>query len=494
MRHAVLALVLFSMFIAACEPAPYIKEDRKDYRLLRPEVTHHVDGAQYACVRIDDALIATTQGGTIYFLEAGDGKSQGSVELVKYGEGPSITDLAMGGESLWAVLDGESLVQLDRATAQAQFTVTASHTATQLGTRPRALFTAGGELYLAGDDQLMGLPSERRIDCKGWRPTGVARIRGDLAVAAHGELRADGALIDTAELVLGLEGSAGPAGGWIAVRQANQGSVIRLMSKDGEELSSEIVDGRVERIRVIDGRLYVITPSAVSSWRLDPQGFNYPESFTIKGALDLCSAVEGDLFICGTFGRSHYHPYTDSRGRGDTFFSVTRAPGRLESATSDGRRVLAGSAEGVWMYKSGDDTAEITTRTLPRDATRTTTASCSWGEAQLDRLDGHDAVIVKRKDRADEIFSYPQIAEIESEGDALWIGHSIGIDVIQPGINGNLTRVATIRLQGPVIHLFLENTGGIAFVTLFGGMGVIDWIPYGEPMYPIGHPNNTTDK
>ncbi len=482
---------LVQVLSIGCEPKPYIKEDRTDYRLRRPDITHAVPGAYRACVALDSGLVVTAQGGNVMIIDPKTCDQRSTLEVSQLGKSGEVTDLATDGVGVWACVGRDRVVHLGVTPGRDALELLETKSSGDLGLRPHTVVTVSGRVIICGDTGA--------VDAESGRPFGPDRGPADAAVVVGGQqatvvagrLQSSRGTVAQATSAVPTRDGLGRKGGAIVALQEQDSARVSMIEPTGESVADLTVPGSIERLRVIGSRLYAITPGAVHSWRIGKASFVEPEHFAVKGALDLCPAEGGDLFVCGTFGRALYHPHTDGRGPGDTFFAVTRAPGRLEVARGDGRRIRAGSAEGVWNYRTGRE-AEITSRRLPPDADRPVEAKGSWGVATVTRESGDDHVTVVRDGLTVAEYSFPVVSEVQTEGDALWIAHGQGVDIYKPGATGALELAASFTFASPVIHLFAENTGGMGYVTLFSGMGTIDWIPYGDPILPPGAKSQPT--
>lgn len=481
-----MACVALTQLVAVgCEAKPYVKEDRTDYRLRRPDITHAVPGAYRACVGLDDGLIVTAQGGNVMVIDPKTCEQRSTIEVSQVGKTGEVTDLATDGTTVWACVGRDRVVQLGVTPGSDALEILATKSTEELGLKPHTVVLVGGRVIICGSNGAIDAASGRRFGPDRGPVDAAVVVGGREATVVAGRLRSDRGTVAPATSVVATRDGLGRKGGAIVAIQEADGARIVMIEPSGESVAELTIPGSLERMRIIGSRLYLITPGAVHSWGIGKASFMDPEHFAVKGALDVCPAEMGDLFICGTFGRALYHPHSDGRGPGDTFFAVTRAPGRLEVARGDGRRIRAGSAEGVWDYRTGAD-AEITSRKLPPDADRPIEAKGPWGLATVTREDGDDRVTVQRDGVTLAEYTYPVVSEVQAESDALWIAHGQGIDIYKAGPAGTLELVASFTFASPVIHLFAENTGGMGYVTLFSGMGTIDWIPYGEPILPPG--------
>jgi hypothetical protein len=103
------------------------------------------------------------------------------------------------------------------------------------------------------------------------------------------------------------------------------------------------------------------------------------------------------------------------------------------------------------------------------------------GEARIEGEDRTSLVVELPGSRQE--FELPRIATMAVVDTDLWVAHLDGIKVyrraIPPAVG--VTEVASLRLPGPVTHVFPRRAGqGASFVSALGGMGTTEWKPVGE--------------
>lgn len=281
------------------------------------------------------------------------------------------------------------------------------------------------------------------------------------------------------------------------ILQSPQGAQVGLMGPDIREIDSRAVPGTVRRVKIFDGTLFAITDTDIVAFSLSrsEDGFSLgqPTFIAVRGARDMAAITDNDFAVVGSFGRAFYRWRKDGRGEGDTFYKASREPSRLTYASTDRRRILAGGEEGSWLYTIGDDVA-LVNQPVPVESGRRESVAGGWGRATIAK--DSRSVLVKptapippptsataphpAMTDAGELIWTPttkgEIYGVESLDAKLWIWHQDGVDVL--GVEGGLLRpLGAFRVEGPVKYLFPQRVGGAAaFVSEFGGLGLLDFI------------------
>src|SRR5690606_22823809 len=105
----------------------------------------------------------------------------------------------------------------------------------------------------------------------------------------------------------------------------------------------------IRRVRLIDDMVWVVSESSVVGYALNENTLEQRHRIPLLGANDVDQLNDTDLAIVGSFGRAVYRLGSESSLAGN-FVATHREPGRLELAATDGQHILAGSAEGLWLY------------------------------------------------------------------------------------------------------------------------------------------------
>lgn len=492
-----------------CLDETYIKEDRTDKRIKRLKLVHHVGGTQ-DCVLVNDGVWYVGFGPQLMILE-GRGKKPLRTERVNpSGEGGAITQFALWRGDLVAVVDGDSVVRWDISSPRLPVLIDVV-SAKELGIRPRGIHVCNNVLYIAGDGGVVRSSDGEKF-LSGEMISGKVvdtKFGAAVPVARRVQLLQDNKFITAANALEPLPASAGLPGGFAFALNGNDGATIGLMNSDLREVAGEPIRGVFRKLVIANGRLWAIFDTEIVSWNMQSGKLNSPIYTLVKGARDLAPLTDNLYAVTGSFGRGVLHLMGDKEVDGDTFTDAVREPGRLEQSLFDGRRVLAGSIEGFWLYpirgKPTMSDKSVSLSTLPD-----TKVALPWAEAQIEKGDGSPATL----DEGTKIHFKSATAETDWElppnvyacvlaavdGD-LWIGHTDGITVLQPmSATGNVGTVAAssadgsliiykraeLRLPGPVLWIHPLRTGpGAVWVSHFGGLGVAEFLPDEPALQPV---------
>jgi hypothetical protein len=514
-------LLLLAPVLAGCFDNTYVKQDRADRREKVLRLTDHVGGA-HECMVVNNRVWYVGQGPRLLVLEGRGGKPVKVEQAGPVGGTASVADLVMWRGDLVGVIDGDAVVRWDLSNPRSPALIDRVD-AKALGIRPRCLTVLGNELFIGGNGGVVRASDGRRFLPEA-KDTGevVTTSEGLACVSGRRVLRLeDGRFIGAASMLLPLPKDAGIPGGFAFLLQTKDGATVGTMGPDVRERSGQVVRGVYSRMRFAGGRLWIIGDGELATWLVRDGKLEDPIYAKVKGARDLSELTDNLFAMVGSFGRAVYHLRDDKEGSGDEFTDVQREPGRLERSIFDGRRVLAGSAEGVWLYPIrgkptlSDKSVELTQ--LPE-----TKVTLTWGTVTIDKGDGKPetpdelrAVVVDGPDGKAR-WSPPNgawISTVVPVGADVWVGHAEGITVLRhvavpvepedaatKGANAKtdaktdaksdadtpkpalmLQEVGSLRLPGPIIWLHPLRTGnGVAWVSRFGGMGVAELLPDGE--------------
>ena len=461
----------------------YTPIDRRDDRPERVEVTHSVGGSHWRTM-VDGGVWYQGYGPTLLALDPETGTKLDELRGLPLGSSGAVVDLVKYRGDLVAVLDRTAVARIDISNPKSLI-VTELIAERELGLRPESLSVIGDALYVSG------LGGVVRLDT-GEAFLASSGVCGRVAPSAHGPvatrgreivLLATGESLGRASDLQPVAEGAGSSGDLFFVLQGKDAARVGILDAELEEVVAVVVPGEVIRLRSFDGRLFAVTPTGITSWKLGSPQFADEKHIRVKGALDIDRIGSNTYAVTGSFGRALYRPVTDVRGPGDEFFAAQREPGRLERVLSDGRRIIAGSDEGNWMYMVGGS-CDPTDKVIQNVNPPTTVQEFSFGRVAIEGADA-DPFTVESSSRVvvtmggkQQTVQMPQGARartIANVKDDIWIGHDDGIDVWRV-TSGQLARVARVRMQGPVTNIYPRRTNdGASYVSLFGGMGVAMW-------------------
>ena len=508
---------------AACTPQ-YVKEDRTDRRPRELQVVQHAGGTHHVTLVVGPRWVQTF-GHELLVIDVTTGRELGRAEGVPFGEGGALTDMVVEGDHAWAVSDRTALVEFD-VSENADPRVSSTVSAEELGIEPRLVSRAGGETWVSGPGGVVRL-SDRKLFLKGkaagrvvQTPAGPACTSGRRILLLEDE-RYLGAATHLAALPSGI----GPPGGYVFVLQGANGASVGMMTGAFAETSHRAVPALVRRVRVLGDRVFAVTDRIIHTWRIQGLELVEPEEIPLRGGRDIALIRPNHYAVSGSFGRAMYRLRAEERRDGDTFYNVERAPGLLEVAMTDGRRILAGGREGFWLWRIGG-TPEITDKTTDLVSANDPECAASWGTAKVIReKDGSGAKVATavefRHGGTVERWEPPAgslVTAIELVDGDVWVGHELGVDVVRrvdlapaevpaavkapataasakapapaddpaaPARAGRIDTVRSFRFEGPPLFIYPERIGGGAsIVALHGGFILVKPVAVGdEPVF-----------
>ena len=470
--------------IAGCL-SDYVPVDRTDRRDQEIQITHAVGGTHWRTL-VEGGTWYQGFGPVLLALNPKNGAVLNKLACFPVGKSGALVDLVVFHGDLIGLLDRSAVVRIDRTDPGAMMAVE-SISEKALGIRPEQLSVAAGGLYVSGLGGIVRLDTGERFlagsDVCG-RVVGsalgiVATRKGEIVSLEEG--LSHGKATDLAPLTGTLSTS-----GFIAfVDQGDRSARVGILDGDLHEVGFVEVAGEVSRLREIGERLWAMTPTEIVTWQLSTTGLSDARIIRVKGALDIDLVAVNTYAVAGTFGRALYRLDRDQSGAGDLFFAATREAGRLERVLSDGRRIIAGSPEGNWLYMTGGS-CEPSSNPIQTVNPANSTLSGLFGSASIEGADSDLFTIdtaprvVIRGSGIQQTIQMPQGTHARTlalVANDLWIGHDDGIDIWRFD-DAKMVRVGRLRLQGPVTNIFPRRTeDGASWVTIFGGMGVAMWRP-----------------
>ena len=475
--HLWLLLILVGI---GCEPE-YSRRQTIDLRDRILDIKDHHGGTRHVSLVNGDQWYQS-YGHAIEILNSDDGLRISLIENGPFGSIGPISDMIIANNSLWVVHANDRVVQMDLSNPRRPI-AGKQWTAEELGLLPLEVSSPGGMIWISGRNGVTSLQRPGVMYLKDGNRAGRVVEQGRTLVATSGrrikELRSSKYLGAATELHQ-IDGIPALSDGFFFVLQGDSAATIGIMNDSFAELDSETVRGTCRSLRMFGDALFAVTDTEIFGWEISDKGMmEKPVFIPIKGARDIAKLRKNYFAVGGTFGRALYRLKADSQGGDDEFFAVKRSPGRLSQALADGRRILAGSSEGNWMYRIGS-TPQLSERTLNATTRPLRRVSVEWCEAMID--DEHGGVLLSFPDDSTALWAPRdeggEIYALEVSDNRIWVGYSEGLVVLEENPPGGFKVAGEVIMEGPVFWLFKPRVGdAIAYVSGFGGLGSVEMIP-----------------
>lgn len=424
-------------------------------------------GGTHYRTRMVGGLWYQTFGQTLLVIDPTTADVLMSLELAPIGVSGAATDLVTTGDRLFVVLQGSHVVEVSTADPRRP-RILGRTGAAELGVEPNTLSLVDGELYVAGRGGVVRWSDRMRwlsgLDCR----SVVQCDHGLVACAGRRVYRLDDAgYVGSAGDLYPASGTIGLAAPLVFVRPGKDKTSVGLMSGVIRELNVRLatvsVPGVVRRVRVDDGRLWVISDLRIAAYPISGERLLDPVVYEIAGARDMDFIDTGPdrrAVVAGAFGRAivRFGP-----GPAVHIEHEHREAAGLVRAQSDGRFVLAGGPYGSWLYDPVGTASPSSHAPDGAIAQRVSAVTLSGTSART--ADG-SAVTLPGGETYREPGS-PMISCVVAVDGNLWIGHDRGITVIT--VDGVV--LGRLRLDGPVLDVFALAGGGAVWVSERGGFG-----------------------
>jgi hypothetical protein len=474
-----------SMFLIGCETT-YAPRQTLDLRPRVLEVLDHHGGTRRVTL-IHEGVWYQSFGPEIEVVDAEDGLRISSIEVEPWGEISPISDMVIMGDELIVVHARDRVVRYSLENPRRPQFSEAVDAAT-LGIEPLLLAVEDGHCWVSGRGGATPLGAPGLVELSRVAtdaPIGrVVTTREGLVATVGRRIYAldDERYLGAASELRPIEGAVGdlvdPEGAFVFQFASDQATTVGIMGSDLRERAKWTFEAVVHSARVLGDRLWVVMPTEIATWPIEAGGtLGIPIFIKVKGARDIAMIRENYYAVGGSFGRAIYRFEADQAGEADEFLAAVRSPGRLEAAITDGRRVLAGSAEGNWLYRIGG-TIEQSDRPLTGTAQPVDAVTLGWCDA---RIGDDDQTVEINPVQGDPLVWSPPfeglVHTLATGGDHVWVGHDFGVTAFG-WQDGGIVKAGEIVMEGPVFWLFRPRVGDeVAFVSVFGGIGTAEIVP-----------------
>ncbi len=471
--------------LAGCETT-YAARQTLDLRPRVLEVLDHHGGTRRVTLVRDDVWYQSF-GPEIETIDAQDGLRITSLEAAPWGEIAPISDMVIAGDELVVVHARDRVIRYALDNPRRPRFLDEIDAAT-LGVEPLYVSVEDGRVWISGDGGATPLDAPGLIELAavpGGASIGhvVATTQGLAAPVGRRILALDdgrylGAASDLRAIDAPIADRVDPAGGFVFLFASDEATSVGILGPDLRERDRRTFPTTIHAARVLGDRVWAVMPTEIVTWPIEAEGrFGQPQFIPVKGARDIALIRENYYAVAGTFGRAIYRFKADGSGDADEFLAVERSPGRLEAAVTDGRRVLAGSLEGNWLYRIGG-TIELSDRPLRSTTQQADAVTLSWCQASLE--DSGAALRIDAVGTDPFRWEPPHggvIHALESAGDHVWVGHDFGVEAFG-WRDGAVISLGGIVMEGPVFWLFRPRVGDeVCFVSVFGGIGTAEIVP-----------------
>lgn len=494
-----LACCVLLVWLHGCQSPS--KVDQPPPTIERLKITNQVGGTHHRLLVNGDWWYQTFND-RLLVINPKNARIEHELRLAEAGMAGAAVDMVAHEGGLLIVLEDDGVVEIDLSDP-ARPTVVRRVDRYQLGIRPRRLSTVNRTAYVCGvggavrwNDRKTIASTDASADAA---VRDVVRVQAGLAVCRNRRVYsvATGTFLGAASELEPLSPTQqGLPERFAFVRQLSEGAFVGLMNRDVREVDANdattIVQGIVRSLRVIAGDIWVVTDREILKFTTGENQLNESLRINVRGARDVGVLDDNYLAVAGTFGRAIYRINDDARGEGDTFVFANREPSRLGKAISDGRSILAGSDEGIWLYRIGSE-ARLVQRQLQRDPPQQSRVEFVTEMAQIN----DDQRSITMTDTSGHTWTHTEPEDVTIhclagvEGN-LWMGHDRGITVVKiDRVQGGEPEIERLRLPGPILYLFPLRLGdGAAYVSEFGGFGVVRMVS--EPVDRTGRTDSSS--
>ena len=441
-------------------------------------LTHRVGGTQHRLLIVDETWYQAD--GTQLLVLDERGIERGRIEFGDGGNVGPLCDMCVADGRLYVVLEDTAVaaIALDGGP---ETSLVLYDDVDRLGIEPRSVGIVQREVYAAGVGGVVRLSDGALIfEQPGELVSRVAMTTSGLAACIDRRVYATGTgdYLGTASELAALPDAFDLAGMLAFIRRNDGGGRVGLMRPTMREVhavdATDSLVGRLHRLRLFDGRLWVVAEGRLVAYRVEGHAIERELEVTVPGIRDVDGLPDGSLAVCGTFGRGVIAPPRTGMVDDPVFVHHVPAPGDLRQGRFDGRYALLAGATGAWMYHPGRGVESVSLEVDDDGPDRE--VRILDGSASID--EGGAVVVGTTYGTSTHAASATCLAAVEGD---VWVGHDQGITVLRLDPNAaadeaNHAVVASWRVAGNVIRLWpLLKGNGAVYVSDEGGVGVLQW-------------------
>jgi len=438
----------------------------------------HFVGGVTRSLEIDGKYWYQCVGDRLFVLKKDGGKKVMEVQLTSHRGAAICTDLIIHNETMWALLDGESVVELSLS-SNGLPTIVSKTTAAELGIVPRQFSIISDWPVVFGEGGAVRLRDQRKIVTYDGTVTGVALSldRGILYAAERRMFDGDtDEFLGSASLLAELDQDANAdLGTLVFTRDLGDRTEVGLMTSEGRDVDAfkgtVTLNGGRASLNTNGSRVHVCTDQGVYVLGVAPRELRLLKTIKFDGARDVGVIGRNYLAICGDQGREIYRISVDRGGEGDTHLRFVAATSAMSRGDADRLGIEIPTETGIMRYNyDGGIDLSMALTVLP-DPNPTGMVVLGWSTS-VDEVIGEMIV----RDALGEVvqgLGVESASTVVAISGNFWFGMDDGIVVCGPDASGTMTILGTLPLAGPIVQLVPQLDGSAAFVSEEGFVGVV---------------------
>ena len=436
----------------------------------------HLAGGVTNSLEIEGNYWYQSVGDRLFVLNKSTGKKVAEIQLSNQRGSAVCTDLMIHNESLWALLDGESVLELSLGSIPS---IVSRIKFDELSVIPLQLAIISDWPVVLGAGGVVRLRDRKPIvECDG-TVTGVAlSLDRGIVYAADRRVYDAGTheFLGSATLLAELDQKANvDLGTLVFTRDLGNRTEVGLMTPEGRDVdafqSTVILAGGAGSLTTVGGRVHVCTDEGVYILGVAPRELRLLKTINVEGAKDVGVIGSNYLAICGDQGREIYRLRMDRGGDGDTHLRQVYATATMERGHADRLGISIPTSNGIVHYAYGNALDILQNQTIEVDENPSKLVVLGWSTAR--DLDTGEMIIRDALgDVVDELGAQNATTVAAISGN-FWFGTDNGIIVCGPDAEGEMTLLGSIALAGPIVQLVPQLDGSAAFVSQAGFVGVV---------------------
>jgi len=402
-----------------------------------------------------------------------------TVMLAEHPAGGECTELIMVGSTLYALMEGDSVVVLDCTNPRVPV-ITQRLQQDTLGLQPNGLKAIGSWAVAYGEYGAVLLPESKTIVDTPKRVQDVSMsIDHGVVYISEGmifDADSDAMYGNSTELHILDEHTDAPFGTLVSLLVSEAGVELRLLHSDfsvvNESSSAVQLSGSYHSTHIESNRVFVMMADSIEVFSISPETLSHIKSIPVAGVYDIGVVGSNYLALTGDFGFGIYRLNGDRGGVGGSLLRVTRASSAFAPGKHNVWGVQIPSQVGSVYYKY-DEQFEFKDEQAEVANSNKEAVILGWRAAidpatnEVFMVDAEDALVP---------LPIPTASSIVPIAGNFWVGASDGVYVFGDDGSGNLVELASIKLAGPIVQLIPMFDGSAAFISEAGFVGIVEQV------------------